>query len=347
MGARIRIGRLLAIVVIGVAALLVLDVLPDTESPQALGTTAAIARPRPLDLDSAPAGSAVSPDERRYRTRLSTPVMFVHARRREEGEAVYPSYLDLHDATFSAEVRGAFVPLSALFDTTTVLDALGRAGGVTPLRFDPIPTADSLLRTQTSANGGANLDFRLDVHGSLSGHVVPSWIVALAPGTAAPLALTPWGSKGQERAIAEGRRLASFVSDDTVPALKNVPFRVVSYDRFDIDTTRYVVVHAVREAKRHPGDVEIVGELITLIGQALGNTDEFAPVWSSMEVSPTADMSLAPVVAILRMGTARRPVLLLEVQGGDDQCAGDRRGIFLALMDDGRWRDVGFWGPGC
>jgi hypothetical protein len=66
-----------------------------------------------------------------------------------------------------------------------------------------------------------------------------------------------------------------------------------------------------------------------------------------MEVSPTADMSLAPVVATLRMGTARRPVLLLEVQGDDPVCSGDRRGIFLALMDDGRWHDVGFWGPGC
>lgn len=346
MGASSRIGRLLAILVIGVAALLLLDVLPDNEPPEALGTPVVAARPRPIDPAS-PMSTAGTADERRYRERLATPVMFIHARRREEGEAVYPSYVDLHDATFSAEVRGAFVPLSSVFDTTSTLDALGRAGGIAQIRMDPIPTADSLLRHAAAANGGLNVDFRLDVHGSLSGHVIPSWIVALAPNTSTPLALTPWGSKGQERALAEGRRLASLVSDDTVSALHGVPFRVVSYDRFDIDTTRYVVVHAVRESKRHPGDVEIVGEVVTLIGQALGATDEFAPVWSSMEVSPTADMTLAPVVAALRMGTARRPVLLLEVQGDDPVCAGDRRGIFLALMDDGRWHDVGFWGPGC
>lgn len=346
MGAPGRIGRVLAILVIGVAALLVLGVLPDNEPSEALGTPAAATRPRPIDPAS-PAPGAASPDERRYRERLATPVMFLHSRRREEGEAVYPSYIDLHDATFSAEVRGAFVRLSSVFDTTTTLDALGRAGGVAQIRMDPIPTADSLLRNAAAANGGVNLDFRLDVHGSLSGHVIPSWIVALAPGSATPLALTPWGSKGQERAVAEGRRLASLVSDDTVLALKGMPFRVISYDRFDIDTTRYAVVHAVREAKRHPGDVEVVGEVVTLIGQALGATDEFAPVWSSMDVSPTADMTLAPVVATLRMGSARRPVLLLEMQGDDPVCAGDRRGIFLALMDDGRWHDVGFWGPGC
>jgi hypothetical protein len=231
-----------------------------------------------------------------------------------------------------------------MFDTLTVLDALDRAGPVSQIRLDPMPFADSLLRFNADATGGTgSLQLRFDVHGSLIGRVAPRWMAALARGTAEPIPLTPWGSKGRERASVEGRRLAELVSDDTVSSLKGVAFRVVSYDRFDVDGARLVVIRAIREAKHHPGDSEVV----TLIGQSLGDTDEFAPVWSFSEVRPDADFTFESVVGALRMGAARRPVILIEEQPGEDICSGDRRGYFLALMDDGRWRDVGFWGQGC
>jgi hypothetical protein len=348
MGASGRIGRLLAIGVIGVAALLVLGLLPDDEAPQALGTsepeTAAARREVPVpERPQTPAAVL----ERQYQTRLAARIMFVRQRSAAEGGAVYPMYPAIHDATFAAELRDAFVPMSAMFDTTTLFDAIDRTGAVSPMRIDPLPNADSLLRNAPSNPGSPNIDLRFDVHGSLAGRVAPDWIVALAQGAATPLPLTPWGQKGRERATNEGRRLALLVSDDTVAALKYVPFRVVSYDRFDLDSARYVVVHAVRESARHPGDVEAVGEMVTLIGQSLGGTDEFAPVWSSDVVSPVADMTLAPIIVMMRIGSAKRPVLLVETQPGDDACNGDRRGNFVALMDDGRWHPVGFWGPGC
>ena len=347
MGTGSRIGRLFAIGVLGVAALLVVGQLPDDEGTDALGgstrNTGVVAGPRAPEGVPAP----VSLSEAHYRARLAARIMFVHPRRAEEGGAVYPLYPSIDDPVFAREVRDAFVPMSAMFDTTTLLDAIDRAGGTSPLRIDPLSIADSLLRFSASAPGSDKIDLRFDVHGSLAGRVAPDWTVALALGAATPLPLTPWGGKGKERASAEGKRLALLVSDDTVPVLRGVPFRLVSYDRFDIDAAHYVVVHAVREKTRHPGDVEAVGELVTLIGQSLGATDDFAPVWSVSHVSPAADLTLAPIVAALRMGSARRPVLLVETQAGDENCTGDRRGYFLALMDDGRWHNVGFWGPGC
>ena len=351
MGSPNRIGRLLGIGVIGVAALLVLGLLPDNDGDAPLGTPArvegVVRGTSDASIAAAPTQAATAVPSDQYRARLAARLMFIHSRRPEDGGTVYPSYPSIRDSQFATEVADAFVPMSAMFDTTTLLDATDRGGSVTPLRIDPLPNADSLLRSTGSALTGANVDMRFDVHGSLAGHVAPSWIVALAPGGATPLPLTPWGTKGRERATLEGKRLALLVSDDTVPVLRNVPFRLVSYDRFDIDASHYVIVHAVREAKRHPGDVESVDELVTLIGQSLGATDDFAPIWSSVQTSPAADLTLAPVVAALRMGSLRRPVLMLEVQPGDSVCSGDRHGYFLALMDDGRWRDVGSWGPGC
>jgi hypothetical protein len=344
MGSQSRIGRLFAIGVVGVAALLVVGLLPGDEDGPALGL--------PADSVTAPARSvtpaAVRPPgalpETDYQARLAARLMFIHPHRDEEGGAVYTAYPTISDSGFATEVHDVFVPMSALFDTLTVLDALDRAGPVSPIRFDPMPFADSLLRFNADALGGSgNLQLRFDVHGSLVGHVAPRWMVALARGTGEPIPLTPWGSKGRERALVEGRRLAELVSDDTVSSLKGVPFRVVSYDRLDVDGARLVIIRAIREAKHHPGDSEIV----TLIGQSLGDTDEFAPVWSLSEVRPDADFTFESVVGALRMGSARRPVILIEEQTEEDVCSGDRRGYFLALMGDGRWRDVGFWGQGC
>jgi hypothetical protein len=344
MGSQSRIGRLFAIGVVGVAALLVVGLLPGDEDGPALG--------HPADSITPPARSVAPPavrppgalPETDYQARLAARLMFIHPRRDETSGAVYPAYPTISDSGFARELRDVFVPMSVLFDTLTVLDALDRAGPVSPIRIDPMPGADSLLRFNADALGGAgNLQLRFDVHGSLIGHVAPRWMVALARGTTESLPLTPWGSKGRERAIAEGRRLAELVSDDTVSSLKGVPFRVVSYDRFDVDGARLVIVRAIREAKHRPGDSEVV----TLIGQSLGDTDEFAPIWSFSELRPDADFSFESVVAALRMGSARRPVVLIEQQPEEDVCSGDGRGYFLALMDDGRWRDVGFWGPGC
>ena len=344
MGSQSRIGRLFAIGVVGVAALLVVGLLPGDEDGPALGLTADSITPAARPVTPAVVQGPGALPGAAYQARLAARLMFIHPHRDEASGAVYPAYPAITDSTFARELRDVFVPMAVLFDTLTVLDALDRSGMVSPIRIDPMPIADSLLRFNADAMGGSgNLQLRFDVHGSLIGHVAPRWMVALARGTAEPLPMTPWGSKGRERAIAEGRRLAELVSDDTVSSLKGVPFRVVSYDRFDVDGARLVIVRAIREAKHRPGDSEIV----TLIGQSLGDTDEFAPIWSLSELSPDADFTFESVVGALRMGSARRPVVLIEEQPGEDVCNGDGRGYFLALMDDGRWRNVGFWRPGC
>ena len=347
MGSQSRIGRLFAIGVVGVAALLVVGLLPGDEDGPALGMTADSLTPAARSVTPV-APAIVQPPGALpaavYQARLAARLMFIHPHRDGDGGAVYTAYPTISDSGFAREVHDAFIPMSVLFDTLTTLDALDRTGPVSPIRFDPMPFADSLLRFNPDALGGpGNLQLRFDVHGSLAGRVAPHWMVALARGSGEPIPLTPWGSKGRERALVEGRRLAELVSDDTVSSLKGVPFRVVSYDRFDVDGARLVIIRAIREAKHHPGDSEVV----TLIGQSLGDTDEFAPVWSLSEVLPDADFAFESVVGALRMGSARRPVILIEEQVGEDVCNGDRRGYFLALMGDGRWRDVGFWGPGC
>ena len=344
MGSQSRIGRLFAIGVVGVAALLVVGLLPGDEDGPALGLPDASVTPRARSVTPAAVPEAGALPETAYQARLAVRLMFIHPHRDEEGGAVYPVYPALSDSGFAREVRDVFVPMSALFDTLTSLDALDRAGTMSWIRLDPAPFADSLLRFNADAMGGTgNLQLRFDVHGSLAGRVAPRWMVAVAPGTAEPIVLTPWGSKGRARAIVEGRRLAELVSDDTVSSLKGIPFSVVSYDRFDVDGARLVIVRAIREAKRRPGDSEVV----TVIGQSLGDTDDFAPIWSFSEVTPEVDFTFESVVAALRMGTARRPVVLIEEQASEGMCNGDRRGYFLALMGDGRWHDVGFWGPGC
>ena len=344
MSSQSRVGRLLAIVVVGVAALLVVGLLPGDEDGPALGVAADSVTPPARPVTRAVAQPAGALPLAVYQARLAAGVMFVHPRRDEASGALYPVYPTITDSGFAHEVKDALIPMWVLLDTLTVLDAIDRAGPVSPLRIDPGPFADSLMRFTVDAMGGmGNLQLRFDVHGSLVGRVQPPWMVALTRGTAEPLPLTPWGSKGRERAIAEGRRLAELVSDDTVATLQGVPFRVASYDRFDVGSARLAIVRAIRDAKHRPGDAEVV----TLIGQSLGNTDEFAPIWSFSEVRPGADFAFEPVIGALRMGSARRPVLLIEEQPGEVSCDVDRRGYFLALMDDGRWRDVGFWGPGC
>ena len=344
MGSQSRIGRLFAIGVVGVAALLVVGLLPGDEDGPALGLPADSVAPPTRSVGPPPVLPPGALPEADYQARLAARLMFIHPRRDEGTGAVYPGYPAISDPDFAREVHDAFVPMSVLFDTLTVLDALDRSGPVSPIRIDPMPFADSLLRFNADALGGnGNLQLRFDVHGSLVGRVAPRWMVALARGTAEPIPLTPWGAKGRERAIVEGRRLAELVSDDTVSSLKGVAFRVVSYDRFDVDGARLVIVRAIREAKQRPGDSEVV----TLIGQSLGDTDEFAPIWSFSELRPDADFGFESVVAALRLGSARRPVILIEEQPGEDVCSGDRRGYFLALMGDGRWRDVGSWGAGC
>ena len=143
---------------------------------------------------------------------------------------------------------------------------------------------------------------------------VPAWTVGFAGGSPLPLALdsletaTPADSAGLAAAVT---RLASALTDDTVRALRGVPFTVRSARRFDMpDGTQGVVAVLTRALNQ---EATPIGEHILLIGERPSGAP--AAAWTEAYHERVAgsedDVASTEVLAAVALGARQRPTLVL------------------------------------
>jgi len=274
----------------------------------------------------------------------------------------------------------AFVPVRALLDPATRLDALG-ADGRRDLRIARRALADTILHSKvevTASRRGAK--FAAVSEGSGEGAAehhtnaptcqprltVPvwggdraaggsPWVVGLRAGRGEPIALASWGAGvppgDSARDAAEGSRLAALTSENTARAPDSAEFTVLAFDRFVADGREFAVVRAQREwiepaedgdASRESPQVEFL--LVIAERSADDARARLVPVWRVSRVG-TWDVTHDPQptwrLGVLRLGPARRLTLVTERR--QESMDGEVVGEFVVRMADGSWREAGRW----
>jgi len=143
---------------------------------------------------------------------------------------------------------------------------------------------------------------------------VPPWTVGFAGGAPLPLALdslesaAPADSAGLAASVT---RLASALTDDTVRALRGVPFTVRSARRFDMpDGTQGVVAVLTRALNQ---EASPIGEHILLVAERPAGAP--ASAWSEAYHERVAgsedEVASTEVLAAVALGARRRPTIVL------------------------------------
>jgi len=165
---------------------------------------------------------------------------------------------------------------------------------------------------------------------------VPAWTVGFAGGSPVPLALdsletaTPADSAGLAAAVT---RLASGLTDDTVRALRGVPFTVRSARRFDLPDGTQAVVGVLTRALNQ--EASPIGEHILLVAErpAGAAASAWKVAYHEREAGREEDVASTEVLAAVALGAQRRPTLVLARALSD----GNRYAL-LERTAPGAWR---------
>lgn len=161
------------------------------------------------------------------------------------------------------------------------------------------------------------------------------WTVGITSGRAQPIALDSIDALHGADSVSLAAalvRAASTLPGVSDPAFRGLPFRVRSAFTFRVDSVDAVIADVVRvvneEANPQVEHILLVGE------RSAGSASTYDVRYSKRTAGKEESTPASEVVAVLAIGTARRPAIVISMQYSD----GGRLGLLEKI--DGEWRAI-------